>query len=201
MFNLGDVAAGVTIGTWFDTSDLTGAGSALTGGAVRVYVRGNTTEISAGITLTADYDGRTGLNAIDVDLSADPGYAAGNDFLIVLTAGTVGGVALGPKVIAQFSIANRPVQSLSAAVLAAINAEVLDVLNVDTFAQPGQATPAATTSIRLMLAYLYKAWRNRTTQTATLYGLYNDDAATVDQKAVTSDDGTTFDRGEVSTGP
>jgi hypothetical protein len=84
---------------------------------------------------------------------------------------------------------------------AQVNAEVLDVLNVDTFAQPGQATPAATTSIRLMLAWLYKAWRNRTTQTASQYSLFNDDASTVDQKATFSDDGTTADRGEVATGP
>lgn len=90
---------------------------------------------------------------------------------------------------------------LTAAMKASVNAEVLDVLNVDTFAQPGQATPAATTSIRLMLNYLYKAWRNRTTQTASQYSLYNDDAVTVDQKGAFSDDGTTADRGEISTGP
>lgn len=91
--------------------------------------------------------------------------------------------------------------SLDTQAKADVNAEVLDVLNVDTFAQPGQATPAATTTIRLMLAWLYKAWRNRTTQTASEYDLYNDDAATVDQKATFSDDGTTADRGEISTGP
>lgn len=84
---------------------------------------------------------------------------------------------------------------------AQVNAEVLDVLNVDTFAQPGQGTPAATTSIRLMLAYLYKAWRNRTTQTASQYSLMNDDAVTVDQKSTFADDGSTADRGEIATGP
>jgi len=84
---------------------------------------------------------------------------------------------------------------------AAVNAEMVDALNVDTYAQPGQGTPAATTTIRLMLAYLYKAYRNRHTQTASEYDLYNDDAVTVDQKAAVSDDATTFDRGEVATGP
>lgn len=93
------------------------------------------------------------------------------------------------------------VGSLAAQAKADVNAEVLDVLNVDTFAQPGQATPAATTTIRLMLAYLYKAFRNRATQTASQYSLYNDDAVTVDQKATFSDDLTTADRGEVATGP
>jgi len=84
---------------------------------------------------------------------------------------------------------------------AAVNAEIVDALNVDTYAQPGQGTPAATTTIRLMLAYLYKAYRNRHTQTASEYDLYNDDAVTVDQKAAVSDDAVTFDRGEVATGP
>ena len=93
------------------------------------------------------------------------------------------------------------VGSLAAQAKADVNTEVLDVLNVDTFAQPGQGTPASTTTIRLMLNYLYKAWRNRTTQTATETALYNDDAATVDQKASFSDDGSTADRGEIATGP
>lgn len=84
---------------------------------------------------------------------------------------------------------------------AQVKTQMTDALNVDTYAQPGQATPAATTTIRLMLAYLYKAWRNKTTQTATEYDLYNDDAATVDQKATFGDDGTTATRGEVATGP
>ena len=84
---------------------------------------------------------------------------------------------------------------------AQVNAEVLDVLNVDTFAQPGQETPAATNTIRAMLAYLYKAWRNRITSTATQYNLYNDDATTIDQKATLSDDATTADKTEITTGP
>lgn len=82
-----------------------------------------------------------------------------------------------------------------------VNAQVLDVLNVDTFAEPGQGAPAATTTIVGKLGYLYKAWRNRSTADASDgYQLYNDDATTVGQKATLSDDGTTFDRGEVGTG-
>lgn len=68
-------------------------------------------------------------------------------------------------------------------------------------AEPGQAAPAANASVVTKIAYVYKAWRNKATQTATTYSLFNDDAATVDQKATVSDDATTFTRGEVSTGP
>ena len=82
-----------------------------------------------------------------------------------------------------------------------VNAQVLDVLNVDTFSEPGQATPGVDTSIQLKIAYLYKAWRNRSTETATAYNLYNDDATTVDQKATVADDATTASRTEIITGP
>ena len=49
--------------------------------------------------------------------------------------------------------------------------------------------------------YLYKAWRNRQTQSASQYSLYADNATTVDHKATFTDDGTTADRGELASGP
>lgn len=84
---------------------------------------------------------------------------------------------------------------------AQVNAEVLDVMNVDTFAEPGQGAPPATASLAAKIGYLFKAFRNKSTQTATQYSLYNDAGDTIDQKATTSDDGTTFNRGEVGAGP
>lgn len=84
---------------------------------------------------------------------------------------------------------------------AQVNAEVLDVLTVDTFVEPGQGSPPATTSILGRLQYLYKAWRNKSEQTATESRLFNDAGSTVDQKATVSDDGTTFTKGEQGTGP
>lgn len=93
------------------------------------------------------------------------------------------------------------VGSLGATAKSDVNTEVVDALNVDTYAEPGQGTPAATATLAAKLNYLYKAWRNRNTQTATQWKLYADDATTVDQKAAVSDDGTTFDRGEIATGP
>ncbi len=90
---------------------------------------------------------------------------------------------------------------MATAMKAEVNAEVLDVLQTDTFAEVGQEVPASTQSILKMVQYLYKAWRNRSNQTATLYQLFNDDASTVDQKVTVSDDATTFESGEVGTGP
>lgn len=84
---------------------------------------------------------------------------------------------------------------------AQVNAEVLDVLTVDTFTQPAQGAPPATTTILNMLRYQYKAWRNRLTQTATTYSLFADDQVTVDHKATISNDGVTFQKGQVTSGP
>lgn len=84
---------------------------------------------------------------------------------------------------------------------AEVNAEVLDVLNVDTFAQPGQGTPAATTTIRLMIAYLYKWARNKRDNDGSTTQFYNDDTTTVDHKQSTSESGGTVTVGEMATGP
>jgi hypothetical protein len=83
---------------------------------------------------------------------------------------------------------------------AQVNAEVVDCLSVDTYAQPGQGTPAASVSITTGLGYLVKAWRNKSTQTSTEYVLFGDDGSTRDQEAACADDGSTFTRGEVQTG-
>ena len=82
-----------------------------------------------------------------------------------------------------------------------LNAEVVDALNTDTYAEPGQEAPGASVPITTKIGYLYKAWRNRSTQINSQYDLYNDDATTVDHKASFSDDGVTADTGEVESGP
>lgn len=70
-----------------------------------------------------------------------------------------------------------------------------------TRAEPGQGAPGATASFLTKIDYLYKAWRNKKTQTSTTFSLFNDDAATVDHKSTVSDDGSTTTIGEVATGP
>lgn len=100
------------------------------------------------------------------------------------------------------NLTNAPTTGdLTATMKASVNTEVLDVLNTDTFAEPGQGAPAATTTLAAKIGYLFKAWRNKKDQTSSTYQLYADDASTVDQKATVSDDGTTTTIGEVATGP
>lgn len=84
---------------------------------------------------------------------------------------------------------------------AQVNAEVVDGLAVDTYAEPAQGAPAATTTLAVKIGHLYKNYRNKKTQTATQWSLFNDDAATIDHKAAVSADETTATKGEVATGP
>lgn len=84
---------------------------------------------------------------------------------------------------------------------AAINAQVLDVMNVDTFAEPAQGAPGATISIFAKINFLYKAWRNKKITDNATIELYNDAGAVVDSKIAHSDDGSDYTKGEVITGP
>lgn len=146
--------------------------------------------------------------AIAADAITDAKVAS--DVTIASVTGAVGSVtgAVGSVTGAVGSVTGNvggnvtgTVGSLAAQAKADVNAEVLDVLNVDTFAEPGQGAPAATTTLAAKINYLYKAWRNKKTQTATDFKLYADDASTVDQKATHSDDATTYTSGEIGTGP
>lgn len=93
------------------------------------------------------------------------------------------------------------VGSLSSQAKADVNAEVVDCLNVDTYAEPGQEAPPATTTLVKKIGYAYKFSRNKITSTATTISVFSDDGTTVDQKSTHSDDLTTYTRGELVTGP
>jgi hypothetical protein len=95
---------------------------------VSAYPDNSTTELTAGITLTADFDTRTGLNNVRVVASGANGYAAGSNYALVITAGTVDGVSVVGEVIAQFSIERSAAhQRLGAPVGASISADVAGV--------------------------------------------------------------------------
>lgn len=100
------------------------------------------------------------------------------------------------------NLTNAPTAGdLTATMKASVTTAATASLATTTYAEPGQGTPAATTTLADKINYLYKAFRNQVTQTATTYSLYNDAASVVDQKATTSDDGTTFTRTKVIAGP
>lgn len=133
----------------------------------------------------------TEVAAIKAKTDNLPGDPADQSLLIAATDSLA--TAIG-----AVSTAISALNDLSAA---EVNAEVVDALSTDTYAEPGQAAPAATASLAAKINYLYKAWRNKKTQTSTLMSLYSDNGLVVDQKATVEDDGTTFTAGEVSSGP
>jgi hypothetical protein len=67
--------------------------------------------------------------------------------------------------------------------------------------EPGQGAPPVSATWLEKIDYLYKAWRNKKTQTATEQNIFADNTTTVDQKASVSSDGTTVTVGEMGSGP
>ena len=90
----------------FTTRSLSGVPTALTGGAIEVYRTANTTQSTAGIVLTASFDSIIGMNHVNITLT-DAFYLTGNDYQVVLSAGTVDSVSVVGEVVAHFSIENR----------------------------------------------------------------------------------------------
>lgn len=78
-------------------------------------------------------------------------------------------------------------------------AAILALLD-DPRTEPGQGAPPVNPDLATKIDYLYKAWRNKKTQTATLLTVFADDGTTADHKSTVSDDGTTFTAGEIVTG-
>lgn len=108
MSHQGDFALESTFDLKFTSRNFsTGAPFVLSGGTIAAYPDNSTTEITAGITLTADFDARTGLNNVRVVATNANGYAAGSNYALVLTAGTVNGVSVVGEVIGEFSIQAR----------------------------------------------------------------------------------------------
>ena len=59
------------------------------------------------ITLTVDFDSKVGYNNVLIDLSGDVFFETGEDYSVVITTGTVGGVSVVGEEIFSFSIENR----------------------------------------------------------------------------------------------
>lgn len=108
MSYIGDFALGSTFDTKFTTVDTTGAPTTLAGTpAISAYADNSTTEITAGITLTVDFDSRTGMHNVRVVATSGNGYASGSNYQLVITTGTVGGTSVVGYVVAEFSVEAR----------------------------------------------------------------------------------------------
>jgi len=106
---LGDILTSSTIRGSFNTRTAAGAPITLGGTpALSVYKDGSTTESTTGVTLTVDFDSRTGYHVFAIDTSADGSfYSSGSDFRVVITTGTVDGTSVVGSEVGCFSIQNR----------------------------------------------------------------------------------------------
>ncbi len=105
---IGDFRVGDTFDTKFTTVTTTGAPTQLAGSPViSAYPGNSTTQLTAGITLSVDFDGVTGLNNVRVVASGGNGYATATNYQLVITTGTVGGVSVVGYVVAEFSLEAR----------------------------------------------------------------------------------------------
>lgn len=106
---VGDFLAASSVALGFNTVSTAGVPTTLAGTpTVAVYKNSSTTESTSGVTLTVDFDSRTGSHIVVIDTSSDGTfYAAGSDFRVELTAGTVGGTSVVGAIVGTFSIQNR----------------------------------------------------------------------------------------------
>lgn len=108
MSYIGDFRLGDTFDTKFTTRQISGAPFTLAGvPVISAYPGNSTTELTAGITLSVDFDSRTGLNNVRVVATSGNGYATATNYQLVITTGTVNSVSVVGEVVAEFSIENR----------------------------------------------------------------------------------------------
>lgn len=190
------------------------AAGALTSAEITSAAGCAVTSLGAGVITAA----AIATDAIDADAIADGAITSGVFASGAITAAAIAADAIGASELAADAVTeiqsglataaelakvpkSDSTVSWNATALAAINAEVVDAINVDTYAEPAQGAPAATASLVTKIGYLYKSWRNKKTQTSSQWSLFNDDAATIDHKAAVTDDGSTTTKGEIATGP
>ena len=104
--DIGDYASGDTLDFTFGTDGTLGGTP-----AVSIYKANNQTQVTTGVTLDVDYDSTTGLNHVRVVLT-DSFYVVNNDYMAVLTAGTVGGVSVVGTTVATFSVQKKTVKQV-----------------------------------------------------------------------------------------
>jgi hypothetical protein len=141
---------------------------------------------TAGRTLDVSAGGEAGLDWANIGSpTTAQNLSATNidvDQVVASVAGAVGSVT-------------GAVGSLAAQAKADVNAEVVDALATDTYAESA-AVPAATSTLAAGIVWLRTLARNKITQTATTQLVKADDGTTTVGTSTVSDDGTTATRGE-----
>jgi hypothetical protein len=128
----GDIAQNQTVDFKFETLNTSQVPTTFAGSpALSVYKSNGTTETTTGVTLTVDFDGRTGLHHVRI-VTTNVFYATANDYQVVVTAGTVNSVSWVGRVLREFSIQNRypsPAAIVTAVEAGAVLTDIADRVN------------------------------------------------------------------------
>lgn len=178
--HLGNFAPGDTIDCKFGTvRPSSGASYTLSGDpAAAVYKDNGTTESTTGVSLTADFDSRTGLNHVRVTTASDGTfYSAGSYFEIVLTSGSVDGVSVVGQPVCSFTLGKESTNVThwggTAVGSATVSANVTQISGDSTAADNLEAAFDGTTGAVAPLGIA----RQGTAQSATSTTLVLDSAA------------------------
>lgn len=108
MAYIGDFRLGKTFDLKFTSVSGTFVPTTLAGSPViSAYPDNSLTQLTAGITLSVDFDGVTGLNNVRVVATSGNGYATATNYQLVITTGTVSAASVVGYVVGQFSIEAR----------------------------------------------------------------------------------------------
>lgn len=140
------------------------------------------------------------LAAVDTEIAAIkaktdnlPASPAAVGSAMTLAADAVNSASLAASAVAEIQA------GLSTLTAGQVNAEVVDALSVDGYAEPG-SVPPATASLVDKLGWLFMLARNKRLTTATADKVRNDADSGDVATATLSDDGTTFTRGSILVG-
>jgi len=161
-----------------------------------IIIEDQSTGTQKAIGLISDYTGSTKT----VTLSVDPAVftmATGDTVDIIAVTGSAIGLEVDANGRVEISGTLNAFDDLNNLSAAQVNAEALDVLSTDTFAEP-TGVPGATVSLEEKIGFIYMALRNRVDVTATKKTFY-DDADNAEWEKDLSDNGTTYSESEANT--
>lgn len=166
----GDLRLGDTIDIKFTTVQSSGAPTTLAGSPViSAYPGNSTTELTAGITLSVDFDSRTGMHNVRVVATSGNGYATATNYALVITTGTVNSVSAVGYVVGTFSIENRSAVISTTAANKTLTVDsagsVFTTALTESYNADG-AAPTVAQALFLIISFLMEANISSTTLTA-----------------------------------
>lgn len=182
-----------TVGGVSVVGETVGAFSIEATSALRPTTAGRTLDVTAtggaGIDWANVENPTTALNLSATNIDVDQVVASVSGAVGSVT-GAVGSVTGSVGSVTGLTASNLDATISSRATPAQVNAEVVDALSVDTYAEPS-GVPPATTTLAVKIGRIYMTLRNQLTVTAAKKQFFNDAGAADWEKDLT-DDGTTY---------